>query len=59
MVQKKFVREREEIQIIQKFRKEDEHINLSLIALSREPKDRIGEVETAKILSEGKFLLKG
>lgn len=44
---------RGEFQIIPKFRKEDEHVNLSLIVLSRELKKKLGEVEMAKILRDG------
>lgn len=51
VVRKKVVRG--EFQIILKFRKEDEHVNLSLIVLSRELKKKLGEVEMAKILRDG------
>lgn len=49
--------ERKEVKIILKFRKEDEHVNLSPIALSRELKKKVGEVETAKILRDGNLLI--
>ena len=48
---------REEFKIILRFRKEDEHVNLSPITLSRELKKKIGEVEMAKILRDGNLLI--
>lgn len=44
---------REEFKIILKFRKEDEDVNLSPVAPSRELKKKIGEVEMAKISRDG------
>ncbi len=45
VVPKKIVRE--EYKVILKFGKEDEHIHLSPIVLSRELKKKLGEVDTA------------
>lgn len=49
--------EREQYKVILKFRKEDEHVNLSPVALSRELKKKLGEVDTAKILRDGSLLM--
>lgn len=46
-----------EFQIILSFRKEDEHIKLSPIALTRELRKKLGEVEMGKILWHGNFLV--
>lgn len=48
---------RGEFKIILKFRMEDEQISLSPIALSREVKKKIGEVEMAKVLRDGNLLI--
>lgn len=50
-VRKKSVKE--EFKIILKFRKEDEHVNLSPIEL----KKKLGEVDMAKILRDGSLLI--
>ncbi len=55
VVRKKIVRE--EYKVILKFGKENEHIHLSPIALSRELKKKLGEVDTAKILRDGNLLV--
>lgn len=54
-VRKKIVKE--EFKIILKFRKEDEHVNLSPMALSKELKKKLGEVDMAKILRDGSLLI--
>lgn len=48
VVRRKVVRE--ECKVILKFRKEDEHVNLSPIGLTRELKKKIGDVEMAEVL---------
>jgi hypothetical protein len=55
VVRKKMVTE--EYKIILKFRKEDENVTLSPIALSKELRKKIGEVDTAKILRDGSLLV--
>lgn len=54
-VRKKIVKE--EFKIILTFRKEDEHVNLSPMALSKELKKKLGEVDMAKILRDGSLLI--
>lgn len=48
---------REECKIILKFRKKDEHVNLSPIALLGELKKKLGEVEMAKILRDRSLMV--
>lgn len=48
---------REEFKIILRFRKEDEDVQLSPIALSRELKKKFGDVQLAKILRDGNLLI--
>lgn len=55
IVRKKIVREG--FKIIVRFRKEDEEIKLSPIALSRELEKKFGEVQLAKILRDGNLLI--
>ncbi|XP_035994688.1 uncharacterized protein LOC118563661 [Fundulus heteroclitus] len=56
VVRRKMVNE--EFKVILKFRKEDMNINLSPIAVSREIKKKLGEVEFVKILRDGNMLIK-
>lgn len=46
-----------EFNIILRFRKEDEHIKLSPIALTKELRKKLGEVEMAKTLWDGNLLI--
>lgn len=48
---------REEFKIILKFSKEDKQINLSPMALPREVKKKLGEMEMAKISRVGNSLI--
>lgn len=52
---KKIVREASKV--ILTFRREDEHLQVSSIALSRELKKKIGEVEMAQVLRDGNLLV--
>lgn len=50
--------EREEFKIILVMRKEDEHIALGPIALTKDLMKKLGEIEMAKILYDGNILIK-
>lgn len=50
--------EREEFKIILLMRKEDEHIALGPIALTKDLMKKLGEIEMAKILYDGNILIK-
>lgn len=50
--------DREELKITLKFRMEDEQVKLSPLALSRELRKKMGDVEMAKVLRDGNLLVK-
>uniref|UniRef100_A0A146QDP1 Zn-dependent peptidases, insulinase domain-containing protein n=1 Tax=Fundulus heteroclitus TaxID=8078 RepID=A0A146QDP1_FUNHE len=49
--------EKEEFKILLKFRKEDEEMILSPVAVSRELKKKLGELEVVKVLRDGNMLI--